>query len=164
MSASSASMTPPGVLQSSKPPRRTLRTRSTPASVSIRPPATVHSCTAIPGSLARGRAGTITLVASDVPAPFDAPESHPNLPRRRPRAPGPPLRTRSGNRDPAEGLRIRDAGRPPRDLGRVPQELAEPVAGLDELARMEEQGLDLALERRGDVDPRVGLERPRQVH
>ena len=36
----------------------------------------------------------------------------------------------------------------PATSARVAQELAEPVAGLDELARVAEQRLDLALERR----------------
>ena len=42
------------------------------------------------------------------------------------------------------------------------QEVAEPVAGLDELARVTEQRLDLAFERGADVDPHVGLERARE--
>ena len=69
------------------------------------------------------------------------------------------------DRDPAERLRVRDARRRGRRARRASRRnCAEPVAGLHELARVAEQRLDLALERGGDVDPRVRLERAREVH
>ena len=49
-------------------------------------------------------------------------------------------------------------------LGAVAEELAEPVARLDEPAGVAEQAVDLALERVADVDPGVRLERAREVH
>ena len=54
------------------------------------------------------------------------------------------------------------AARPGRFRG-LAQELAEPVARVLELARVAEQRFDLAVERVGDVDPDVRLERARQV-
>src|SRR5262249_1649195 len=57
-----------------------------------------------------------------------------------------------------ESLRVGDAGLTPCLLGPVPQELAEPVARLRQLAGVAEEGVDLALERLADVDPAVRLE------
>src|SRR5262245_19459622 len=65
-------MTPPGVLQSSNPLRRWLRTSSTPAGVSSSPLATVQSRTLIGR---QSRACTIRRVSDPTP-------EHPNLPRR----------------------------------------------------------------------------------
>src|SRR5438067_3172414 len=49
-------------------------------------------------------------------------------------------------------------------LGSLPEEGLEELARLGELAGVTEQGLDLDVEGVGDVDPRVGLHRARQVH
>ena len=53
----------------------------------------------------------------------------------------------------AEGLGELHVGGPAGVLGALAQEVAEPVPRLVELARVAEQRLDLALERRRDVDP-----------